>query len=116
MPFADPRARLEHILEAVREIDGFAAGKTLQDYLGQGWLRFATQRGIEIVSEASRRIPVNFKSSPSEERRYPSPAFLSCDIPYRSPDGRDVYRPIANIYPVLVVDLPRPGRAFAGVA
>jgi uncharacterized protein with HEPN domain len=56
MPFADPRARLEHILEAIREIEGFTASRTLQDYLGQGWLRFATQRGIEIVSEASRRI------------------------------------------------------------
>ena len=51
MPFADPRTRLEHILEAIREIEGFVR-QTLQDYLGQGWLRFATQRGIEIVSEA----------------------------------------------------------------
>ena len=33
MPFADPRARLEHILEAIREIEGFAAARTLQDYL-----------------------------------------------------------------------------------
>ena len=62
MPFADPRARLEHILEAIREIEGFASGRTFQDYLGQGWLRFATQRGIEIVSEASRRIPADLKA------------------------------------------------------
>jgi uncharacterized protein with HEPN domain len=62
MPFADPRERLEHILEAIREIEGFAAGKTLQDYLSQGWLRFATQRGIEIVSEASRGIPADLKA------------------------------------------------------
>ena len=62
MPFADPRARLEHILEAIREIEGFTAGRTLEDYLGQGWLRFATQRGIEIVSEASRRIPAELKA------------------------------------------------------
>jgi uncharacterized protein with HEPN domain len=61
MPFADPRACLEHILEAIREIEGFTAGRTLQDYLGQGWLRFATERGIEIVSEASRRIPSDLK-------------------------------------------------------
>jgi uncharacterized protein with HEPN domain len=66
MPFADPRTRLEHILEAIREIEGFASGKTLQDYLSQGWLRFATQRGLEIVSEASRRIPADLKARQAE--------------------------------------------------
>jgi uncharacterized protein with HEPN domain len=66
MPFADPRARLEHILETVQEIEGFTAGKTLQDYLSQGWLRFATQRGIEIVSEASRHIPDDLKAKHTE--------------------------------------------------
>jgi uncharacterized protein with HEPN domain len=66
MPFADPRARLEHILEAIREIEGFASGRTLQDYLKEGWLRFATQRGIEIVSEASRRIPDDLKAKHPE--------------------------------------------------
>jgi uncharacterized protein with HEPN domain len=66
MPFADPRARLEHILEAIREIEGFTAGRTLQDYLGQGWRRFATQRGIEIVPKASRRIPADLKAKHPE--------------------------------------------------
>jgi uncharacterized protein with HEPN domain len=66
MPFADPRTRLEHILEAIREIERFTAGRTLQDYLAQGWLRFATQRGIEIVSEASRRIPADLKAKRPE--------------------------------------------------
>jgi uncharacterized protein with HEPN domain len=63
MPFADTRARLEHILETIRQIEGFTAGRTLDDYLGLGWLRFATQRGIEIVSEASRRIPADLKAT-----------------------------------------------------
>jgi hypothetical protein len=31
MPFPDPRARLEHMLEAIREIEGFGSGKTLHD-------------------------------------------------------------------------------------
>jgi uncharacterized protein with HEPN domain len=62
MPFADPGVRLEHILEAIREIESFAAGRTLEDYLSQAWLRFATQRGIEIVSEASRHLPDELKA------------------------------------------------------
>jgi uncharacterized protein with HEPN domain len=66
MPLADPRAPLEDILEAIREIEGFASGRTLQDYLDQGWLRFATQRGIEIVSGASRRVPADLKAEHAE--------------------------------------------------
>jgi uncharacterized protein with HEPN domain len=66
MPPADPRAPLEDILLAIREIEGFASGRTLQDYLDQAWLRFATQRGIEIVSEASRRIPADLKAKHAE--------------------------------------------------
>jgi uncharacterized protein with HEPN domain len=66
MSFTDPREPLEHILDAIREIERFAADRTLQDYLREGWLRFATQRGIEIVSEASRRIPDDLKARHAE--------------------------------------------------
>jgi uncharacterized protein with HEPN domain len=66
VPPVDPRAPLEDILGAIREIEGFASGRTLQDYLDQGWLRFATQRGIEIISEASRRIPTDLKAEHAE--------------------------------------------------
>jgi uncharacterized protein with HEPN domain len=57
MSFADRREPLEHILEAIYKFEQFTAGRTLDDSLQEGWLRFATQRGTEIVSEASRRIP-----------------------------------------------------------
>ena len=66
MSFADPRTRLEHILDAIRDIEGFAAGRTLQDYLREPWLRLATQRGIEIISEASRHIPDELKAKHPE--------------------------------------------------
>ena len=56
MPFADPRTRLEHVPDAIRAVDGFTAGKTLQDYRAEGWLRLATGCGIEIISGASRHI------------------------------------------------------------
>lgn len=62
MAFDDPRARLEHILEAIRDIKGFAGGKSLQDYLGEAWLPLATQRGIEIISEASRHVSDHLKA------------------------------------------------------
>ena len=56
----------EHILEAIYEIEQFTAGRKLDDYLREGWLRFATQRGIEIVSEASRRIPDDLRTGRPE--------------------------------------------------
>jgi uncharacterized protein with HEPN domain len=66
MSFAEAREPLEHILEAIREIERFTAGRTLDDYLHEGWLRFATQRGVEIVSEASRRIPDDLRTAHPE--------------------------------------------------
>jgi Protein of unknown function DUF86 len=66
MPYVGPRARLEDILEAIREIEGFASGGTFQDCLDQSWLRFARKRRIEIVSEASRRLPADLKAKHAE--------------------------------------------------
>jgi uncharacterized protein with HEPN domain len=62
MPFPDPRDRLDHILEAIREMEDFTAGRSLQDDLSLPWLRLATQRGIEIVSEASHHLPKDLKA------------------------------------------------------
>jgi uncharacterized protein with HEPN domain len=74
MPFADPRARPR------AHPPGHPGDRRLrlrQDAPGlsrSGWLRLATQRGIEIVSEASRHIPDHLKP------RYPG-------IPWRDIAG-----------------------------
>jgi uncharacterized protein with HEPN domain len=64
-----PRLYLEHIQEAIAEIDRFAAGKTCEDLTTDTLLRRAIERSIEIISEASRRLPADMKA------RYP-------DIPW----------------------------------
>ena len=55
-----------HALGDMRDaIDGImtaTAGKTLADYSGDWLLRHAVQRGIEIVSEASRALPDDVKA------------------------------------------------------
>jgi len=63
MPFADPRARLEHILEAIREIEGFTAGRRGSGSFGNG----EGSVGPEVMHQASG-APVR---SGCEERTTP---------------------------------------------
>lgn len=51
------RPALRAILEAIEGIENATRGKTLDDFGADWLLRHGVQRGIEIVSEAARRIP-----------------------------------------------------------
>ena len=55
------RRHVLHILDDMyAALDGIrdaTAGKTLDDYRGDWTLKHAVQRGIEIISEASRHLP-----------------------------------------------------------
>ena len=48
---------LHAIREAIEGIEGAAGGKTFDDFCADWLLRHGVQRGIEIISEAARRIP-----------------------------------------------------------
>jgi uncharacterized protein with HEPN domain len=51
------RPALLAILDAITGIETSMAGKTLTDY-SEGWLlKHGVQRGVEIISEAARRVP-----------------------------------------------------------
>jgi len=45
------------ILEAIAIVNEAVEGKSLEEYQKDSILRFAVERAIEIVSEASRRVP-----------------------------------------------------------
>jgi uncharacterized protein with HEPN domain len=49
------------MLEAIEGIQAAIAGKGLTDYRREWLLRHAVQRGIEIISEASRALPDEIK-------------------------------------------------------
>ena len=51
------RPALLAILEAIEGIEAATKGKTFDDFGGNWLLRHGVQRGIEIISEAARRIP-----------------------------------------------------------
>ncbi len=57
------RPALRAILEAIDGIENATRGKTLSDYAGDWLLRHGIQRGIEIISEAARRIPADIQKT-----------------------------------------------------
>ena len=55
-------ARLIDILDAISGIRQTLAGCDLDNFLTTWHLQKATERGLEIISEASRHIPADLKS------------------------------------------------------
>ena len=51
------RPSLYDVLTAIDGIEGAIAGKTFEEFKDDWVLRHAIQRGVEIISEACRRIP-----------------------------------------------------------
>jgi uncharacterized protein with HEPN domain len=60
------RPALQAILEAINGIQAAIAGKTLDDYSGDWLLKHGVERGIEIISEAARRLPADLRSKRSD--------------------------------------------------
>jgi uncharacterized protein with HEPN domain len=54
--------RLHHVLHVIENIERFLNGKLQEDFANDQLLRLAVERSLEIVSEASRRIPAEVKA------------------------------------------------------
>jgi uncharacterized protein with HEPN domain len=54
------------ILEAIERIENVTRGKSLAEFERSWELRWLVQRGIEIISEASRAIPEELKAARPE--------------------------------------------------
>lgn len=57
------RHTIHDILETIARIQGKTADKTLAEFEADWELQFIVQRGIEIISEASRRLPAELKAT-----------------------------------------------------
>jgi uncharacterized protein with HEPN domain len=57
---------LRDILEAIDGIEQTVAGASLADFAASWQMRRAVERGIEIVSEASRHLPADVKAKHPE--------------------------------------------------
>jgi uncharacterized protein with HEPN domain len=62
MPSKNPAQRLRDIVENIDAIAKFTAGMTLDDFVGDRKTVYAVTRALEIISEAARRLPDDFKS------------------------------------------------------
>ena len=70
MSAKSPLSRLDDMQEAIAGIEEDVAGMTFADFLASRKTRWSVERGIEIISEASRHLPEELK------RQYP-------DIPWQ---------------------------------
>jgi uncharacterized protein with HEPN domain len=54
--------RLCHVLDAINGINQILEGKSYDEFVADWVVRAATERLLEIISEASRRIPEEIKA------------------------------------------------------
>jgi len=57
-----PHLYLEHIQESIAAIERYVSGRTFAEFVSDDMLRAAVERKIEIISEASRRLPEDMKA------------------------------------------------------
>jgi uncharacterized protein with HEPN domain len=59
-----PRAPLAlyHILDAIRDFEGFVGSATAEEISADRMRRYAAERCVEIISEAARRLPDAWKA------------------------------------------------------
>jgi len=51
-------ARLQHILEAIKEIEKYVENRSFTDFLSDSMFRFACIKQLEIIGEASNHISI----------------------------------------------------------
>jgi uncharacterized protein with HEPN domain len=68
MTSRSPLLRIHDMLESIRGIEKAIAGKTFRDYERSWILRSALERGIEVISEASRHLGRELKSQHKDVR------------------------------------------------
>ena len=101
---------IHDILDAIDQIDHITQGKTFSEFETSWQLRWLVQRGIEIISEASRGIPDDMKSTRPE-------------IPWRQVMGignvlRHEYEGLSDqvIWNVVIDELPKLRVAIQAIA
>lgn len=64
------KTRLIHIQQAINNIKDFSAGKTADDFASHLMMRFAVERQLEIIGEASNHLsPATKEKAPQTDWR-----------------------------------------------
>jgi uncharacterized protein with HEPN domain len=64
-PLTD-QVRINHVLDAISEVEGYLQYVSLEEFLTNSEKRFATIKQIEIIGEACNRISAEFKDAHPE--------------------------------------------------
>ena len=78
-PLSD-KIRIQHILDAIAEVDKYLAGVSFEDYLNNSEKRYATVKQIEIVGEACHHLSPGLKQAHSEIEWVPINGFRNISI------------------------------------
>jgi hypothetical protein len=57
---------LEDIIQSIEKIEEYISGLSYKDFVERGLIIDAVVRNLEIIGEASKRIPINIRESYSE--------------------------------------------------
>lgn len=94
------RPIINDILETIGRVERKVAGKTFRDFTSDWEMQFIVQRAVEIISEATRRLPDHVKATKP-------------DIPWKNIAGigsilRHDYHTVSDkiIWDVVIADLP----------
>lgn len=101
------KARLQDVAEAIAGIEDTLAGKTYEDFAAVRHLQKATERGLEIISEASRSLPPELKVLASEVP-WPEIAGIGNILrhDYQRVESRIIWNIVGKHLPVLTASLP----------
>jgi uncharacterized protein with HEPN domain len=97
-----PLLRIHDMLESIDGIEKAIKGKSLRDYQRSWVLRSAVERGIEIISEASRHLARELKS-PHKEVRWQDIAGIGNVLrhEYQRVDGQIIWKAVKDDLPPL---------------
>lgn len=62
----DPNVFLKHILECIELVEKYSANLSKEEFLGDVAIQDAIVRRLEIIGEAARNLPNEFKSNYSD--------------------------------------------------
>src|SRR5580700_12297665 len=97
-----PLLRIHDMLESIRGIEKAIAGKTFRDYERSWVLRSALERGVEVISEASRHLDQKLKS-PHKDVRWKDIAGIGNILrhEYQRVDGQIIWKAVKSDFPAL---------------
>jgi uncharacterized protein with HEPN domain len=97
---------LEHILESINYIQEFAKGKTKKDFDSSVQMQDAIIRRIEIIGEATKNLPDDFKlSAPQVPWRKMAGMRDNLIHEYFGIDKAEVWQTVKNDIPMLKKDI-----------